>query len=213
MRAVAADRAIALDALNVSRETVARLDVFVALLLQWQSRINLIASSTIDHVWTRHVLDSAQLLNFAPQTALRWVDLGSGGGLPGLIVASLGADRIGFEMILVESDQRKAAFLRTAAREMGLSDRIVIRAERAEIVIPSLAHVDVVSARAVAPLGDLARLSAPLLARGALGVFPKGESVTRELTRWGPPGNFDVSLAPSRTHPSAAIALIRMRAT
>lgn len=206
------DRAEALALLDVSRETVARLDVYAGLLLHWQRMLNLVSPTTLDQIWKRHILDSAQLFGFAPAEARRWVDLGSGGGLPGLIVAALAADRIGFETILVESDQRKAAFLRTAAREMGLAERVEVRAERAETAVPDIARAEVVSARALAPLADLVRLSRPLLESGALGVYPKGESVQRELTQWGPPDSFEVSLAPSRTHKSAAIALIRMRA-
>ncbi len=206
------DRAEVLAKLNVSRETLLRLDLYVALLLRWQTMMNLVSPNTLSEMWSRHILDSAQLIHYAPAQCRRWVDLGSGGGLPGLVIAALAEDRIGFETILIESDRRKAAFLRSAAREMGLASRIVIRAERAEIAVPTIDGAEVVSARALAPLSDLVRLSEPLLAKGALGVYPKGESVRRELTAWGPPGNFDVSLAPSRTHPSAAIALVRMRA-
>ena len=207
-----ADREEALPQLDVSRETLARLDAFAELLLRWQKMINLVSPTTQDHIWSRHILDSAQLFSLAPASALRWVDLGSGGGLPGVVIAAMGADRIGFETILVESDQRKAAFLRAAARELGLANRLTVRAERAEVAIPEIGQADVVSARALAPLADLVRLSAPLLEGGALGVYPKGENIRSELTAWGPPDSFDISLAPSRTHPSAAIALIRMRA-
>lgn len=206
------DRAEALALIDVSRETVERLDVYAGLLLRWQRMLNLVSPTTLDAIWTRHILDSAQLVALAPPAARRWVDLGSGGGLPGLIVAALAADRIGFETILVESDQRKAAFLRSAAREMGLAERVDVRAARAETAVADIVRADVVSARALAPLADLVRLSRPLLETGALGVYPKGESVRRELTQWGPPDSFEVSLAPSRTHPSAAIVLIRMRA-
>lgn len=208
---LAQDRAAALSQMVVSRETAERLDAYVAVLLKWQKTINLVAPATLGEVWTRHVLDSAQLLALAPATARRWVDLGSGGGLPGLVIAILAGDRIGFEMILVESDQRKAAFLRTAAREAGLSHRVSVRAERAEQVVAALAPADVVSARALAPLSTLIALSRPLLESGAVGIFPKGETIEHELTEWGRPDNFQVTLAPSRTHPAAAIALIHMR--
>ncbi|QLP96754.1 MAG: class I SAM-dependent methyltransferase [Rhodoblastus sp.] len=102
--------------------------------------------------------------------------------------------------------------MRTAARELGLTNRLLVRAERAEKAVAALGPVDVVSARALAPLADLVKMSKPLLESGALGVYPKGENIRGELTAWGPPDSFDVSLAPSRTHPSAAIALIRVRA-
>lgn len=210
--AIETDRAATLESLNVSRETESKLDLYVELIIRWQRMINLVSATTLAHIWSRHILDSAQLLQFAPGGQTRWVDMGSGGGLPGLVVAALAQDRIGFEMILIESDQRKSAFLRSAAREMGLSGRVVIRAERVEVVMPTIDRADVVSARALAPLMDLVRLSEPLLSKGALGVYPKGENVQRELTAWGPPDIFKVSLAPSRTHPSAAIALVRMQA-
>lgn len=206
------DRAVAVAALDVSRETLDRLDRYAGAISNWRRMLNLVSPGTLPQLWTRHILDSAQLFALAPATALRWVDLGSGGGFPGLVIAAMGADRIGFETILVESDQRKAAFLRTAAREMGLTDRLQVHARRAEDVVAGIGSVDVVSARALAPLRDLVHLSAPLLEGGALGVYPKGESIQRELTQWGPPDRFDVSLAPSRTHPSAAIALVRVRA-
>lgn len=206
------DRAVAVAALDVSRETLDRLDRYAGAISNWRRMLNLVSPGTLPQLWTRHILDSAQLFALVPATALRWVDLGSGGGFPGLVIAAMGADRIGFETILVESDQRKAAFLRTAAREMGLTDRLQVHARRAEDVVAGIGSVDVVSARALAPLRDLVHLSAPLLEGGALGVYPKGESIQRELTQWGPPDRFDVSLAPSRTHPSAAIALVRVRA-
>ena len=110
---LSADRGRALALTPVSRETAARLDRFVALLLDWQRRINLIASSTEAKLWTRHVADSLQLLALAPE-ARRWVDLGSGGGFPGLVIACALADTEGAEVHLVESNAKKAAFLREA---------------------------------------------------------------------------------------------------
>lgn len=211
MTTLARDRSQVLAQLDVSRETLSRLDRLASLVGDWQRVINLVGPATLGHLWSRHILDSAQLFDFSPPEAKRWIDLGSGGGFPGLVVAALGADRIGFETILVEADQRKAAFLRAAVREMKL-ERVTICAQRIDQAIPTLGAADVVSARALAPLADLVKWSTPLLLGGALGVYPKGENLQDELTHWGPPGNFDVSLAPSRTHPSAAIVLIRMRA-
>lgn len=205
------DRAATLAALNVSRETERRLDVYVGLLRRWQGVLNLVAPRTLPELWTRHILDSAQLVSLAPPKFRRWIDLGSGGGLPGLVVAALASERIGVETILIESDQRKASFLRTAAREMGLGANVQVHADRIERVAPMLPPADVVSARALAPLATLVSLAAPILAQGARGVFPKGETVSRELTEWGPPDTFEVELAPSRTHHAASIAVIRRR--
>jgi 16S rRNA (guanine527-N7)-methyltransferase len=207
------DRRHVLGELNVSRETSARLDSYVELLFRWQRMMNLVSPTTMPVIWSRHIWDSAQLLDFTPPDIRRWVDLGSGGGLPGLVIAALTSDRIGFEMILIEADQRKAQFLRTAAREMGLVDRVEVIAARIEKAMPNVAPGDVISARALAPLPDLVRWSLPHLRAGALGVFPKGETAQAELTQWGPPDTFDVTLASSRTHPSASIALVRMRAS
>jgi 16S rRNA (guanine527-N7)-methyltransferase len=205
------DRAAALALLDVSRETLERLDVYARLLRRWQGMINLVAPSTLPEIWSRHILDSAQLVRFAPVDFRRWIDLGSGGGLPGLVIAALAHDRIGIETILVESDQRKASFLRTAAREMGLGAGVIVHAARIEQVAPLLPRADVVSARALAPLAKLVALAGPILEKGALGIFPKGETALRELTEWGPPDTFEVTLAPSRTNHAASIAVIRRR--
>jgi 16S rRNA (guanine527-N7)-methyltransferase len=207
------DRERVIATLGVSRETIERLDAYAALIMRWQRMMNLVAPSTLDSLWTRHFLDSAQLLDVTPQHVTRWVDLGSGGGLPGVVIAALTANRIGFEMILIESDQRKAQFLRTAARELGLAERIEVIAQRAERALPGVPAGLVISARALAPLRDLVALADPHLDKGALGVFPKGETAQVELTQWGPPATFDVTLAPSRTHPRASIALVRKRAS
>src|SRR5688572_2312483 len=113
-----ADRARAFELTPVSRETSRRLDLFVEVLLQWQQKTNLIGASTIPHLWTRHIADSLQLLPLAP-TARRWIDLGSGAGFPGLVIAAALADETGTEVHLVESNSKKAAFLREAARRIG----------------------------------------------------------------------------------------------
>ncbi|MBK9081063.1 MAG: 16S rRNA (guanine(527)-N(7))-methyltransferase RsmG [Rhizobiales bacterium] len=193
----------------VSRETASTLDALAALVRRWQSVRNLVAPSTLPQLWTRHVLDSAQLVALAADTASRWVDLGSGGGFPGLVVASMLKRRSGFRITLVESDQRKAAFLRTAARELGLP--VDVRADRIETVVPTLGSCDVVSARALAPLPTLLDMAGPLLEGGAVGLFPQGEQATSELTDFGPAGKFAITLTPSVTHPSAAIAVVKAR--
>jgi 16S rRNA (guanine527-N7)-methyltransferase len=204
---LSADRAQALALTPVSRETADRLDRFVALLLDWQRRINLIAPSTEVKVWTRHVADSLQLLTLAPE-ARRWVDLGSGGGFPGLVIACALADAERAEVHLVESNAKKAAFLREAARVTGAP--AVIHAARIEDFVDNApVGIEVVTARALAPLVDLLATAYPLLQRGVLGVFPKGQAAASELTVAGKRWKIRASLEVSRTDPQARIVIVR----
>jgi 16S rRNA (guanine527-N7)-methyltransferase len=164
----------------VSRETLARLEAYAALLTQWSVRINLVGRDTIGDLWRRHMLDSAQLRPLVPDRAQSLIDLGSGAGFPGLVLAILGMP--GVE--LVEADSRKAAFLREAARVA--EAEVAIRPCRIAAVP---AHpVDVVTARALAPLDRLLDLVQPFLAPDTLCLFPKGERAEEELTlarkRW-----------------------------
>jgi 16S rRNA (guanine527-N7)-methyltransferase len=203
---LASDRARALALVAVSRETLVRLDRFVALLLQWQRRINLIAPSTEAKIWTRHIADSLQLLPIVPKARI-WVDLGSGGGFPGLILACALADLPGAQVHLVESNGKKAAFLREAARLTGAP--AVIEAERIENFVAHAAqHIDVVTARALAPLKDLVAEAYPLLKRGAVGLFPKGQDVGPELTEAAKYWQMEASLLPSRTDSKASIVVV-----
>ncbi|GLK77391.1 hypothetical protein GCM10008171_26450 [Methylopila jiangsuensis] len=198
----AADRAAAERLMHVSRETWARLDALVATLDRWQATTNLVAPTTLAQVWTRHVADSAQLVNLAPADAEVWVDIGAGAGFPGLVVAALLAGRT--EVHLVESNLKKAAFLREAARAMGLT--VAVHGVRAEAALGSaIPHADVVSARALASLSDLLRLAAPLLKTGAVGLFPKGEKAADELTEAQESWNINASFHASRTDPAASV--------
>lgn len=202
-----ADRARALSLLQVSRETCNRLDRFSELLLRWQIRINLIAPSTVAELWTRHVVDSLQLVRLAPNVRT-WVDLGSGGGFPGLVVASAIADREQAMIHLVESNAKKAAFLREAARSLQLP--AVVHHQRIEDFIEKFhAPVDVVSARALASLCKLLGLAEPLLTRGAKGLFPKGQDVELELTQASKCWNIEADLVPSLTDPRGRIVVVR----
>ena len=179
-RDLSADKARALALFPVSRETQDRLDQFVETLLRWQDRLNLIANSTIGEIWTRHIADSLQLLPLAPQ-ARTWVDLGSGGGFPGMVVACALAEEAGTRVHLVESNGKKAAFLREAVRATGTP--VVVHAIRAEKFGESCAEpVDAVTARALAPLKTLCDQAFPFISRGAIGLFPKGQDVDAELT-------------------------------
>ena len=203
---LAADKADALKLTPVSRETLARLETFVGLLLQWQKTTNLISPTTIPNLWTRHVADSLQLLDLAP-TAKSWVDFGSGGGFPGVPVACVLADRPGATVHLVESNGKKAAFLRAAIRTTAVP--AVVHAERIEDCGDSFGDkVDVVSARALAPLKILCDQAFPLIAKGAVGLFPKGQDVAAELTEAAKYWRVEARTVPSRTSPEGCIVVV-----
>ena len=204
---LSADRERALALTPVSRETLARLDRFVALLLDWQQRINLVAPSTVSTIWTRHVADSMQLLPLAPDAQI-WVDLGSGGGFPGMVIACALAEEQGARIHLVESNGKKAAFLREAIRIVGVP--AAVHARRIEDFVGSVPDpIDVVTARALAPLPQLFAAAYPLLKKGALGLFPKGQDVEAELTEAAKCWKIQASLTPSRTDPKARIVVVR----
>jgi 16S rRNA (guanine527-N7)-methyltransferase len=204
--AMAEDRARAMALVPVSREIAARLDRFVALLLQWQTRINLIAPSTIPAIWTRHIADSLQLLELAPQ-AKCWVDLGSGGGFPGIPIGCALADVAGATVHLVESNAKKAAFLREAVRHIG-APAIVHPVRIEEFMRNFSERPDVVTARALAPLQDLLALAEPLLKTGAKGLFPKGQDVDAELTLASKCWSMQMELVSSKTDPRARIVVV-----
>jgi 16S rRNA (guanine527-N7)-methyltransferase len=205
---LAADRERALALTPVSRETLARLDRFVELLLIWQKTTNLIAPSTIPHLWSRHIADSLQILEVAPD-ARTWVDLGSGGGFPGMVIACSLAGRPGAVVHLVESNAKKAAFLREAQRTTGAP--ATLHAERIERFVEHFREpVEVVTARALAPLSDLLALSSPLLARkGVQGLFLKGRDAEAELREADKSWMMDATLIPSRTDPHGRIIAVR----
>ncbi len=202
---LAADRERALALTPVSRETAARLDRFVALLLQWQAKTNLIASSTIGEIWTRHVADSLQLLALAPQAKV-WVDLGTGAGFPGLVIACALADQADATVHLVESNQKKAAFLREAVRLTGAPAKV--HAGRIEEFVTS-DRVDAVAARALAPLKNVLALAEPLLKTGAVGLFLKGQDVEAELTEASKYWTIAATLVPSKTSSAGRVVVIR----
>ena len=203
---LAADRSRALALTPVSRETLERLDCFVAVLLEWQQRMNLIASSTEPKLWSRHIADSLQLLALAPQARI-WVDLGTGAGFPGVVIACALAGRPGAHVHLVERSTKKAAFLREAVHATGVSAEV--HPVGLEYFVENLAvPVDVVTARALAPLAALLAGTYPLLKTGTLGLFPKGQDVDAELTEAAKCWSIQSSLAPSLTDPRAKIVCI-----
>ena len=204
---LAADKKRALALCPVSRETEMRLDAYVALLLRWQSKLNLVASSTLPQLWTRHIADSLQLLPLAPQARV-WADLGSGGGFPGLPLACALADQPDAKFHLIESNGKKAAFLREAARAVGLP--AVVHQERAEKFGESCAEtVHVVTARALAPLKILCDQAFPLISRGAVGLFLKGQDVDAELTDAAKYWRLEASKVPSKTNVQSSIVVVR----
>ena len=192
---------------NVSCETLDRLKSYVALLLQWQQRINLISPATIPEIWTRHILDSVQLLKLKPQ-ALHWLDLGSGGGLPGLVIGCFLADVPGGMIHLVESNGKKAAFLRHVATSLKLP--VHVHAERIENTLENVLQPEIVTARALAPLTDLIGYTNLLLKRGVIGLFPKGRDAEEELTEARRSWHFSSTLHRSVTDPAARIIEISM---
>jgi 16S rRNA (guanine527-N7)-methyltransferase len=177
---LASDKAEALRLTPVSRETEARLDRYVDLLLEWQAKTNLVAPSTLPHLWTRHISDSLQLLTLAP-AAKTWADLGSGGGFPGVVLACALAETAGGMVHLVERNAKKAAFLREALR-VTVSPGAVHLGDIGDSVDRITGPVDCVTARAVAPLHQLIGFAEPLVRRGAKALFPKGQDVEAELT-------------------------------
>ncbi|MGY8662099.1 16S rRNA (guanine(527)-N(7))-methyltransferase RsmG [Bradyrhizobium sp. UFLA05-109] len=178
--ALAADKAAALKLAPVSRETEERLDRYVALLREWQAKTNLVAPSTLSHLWTRHIADSLQLVSLAP-SAKRWADLGSGGGFPGVVLACVMAEVPGASVHLVERIAKKAAFLREAIR-VACAPGVVHLAEIGDNVDRITGPVDCVTARALAPLHQLIGFAEPLVRSGAKALFPKGQDVEAELT-------------------------------
>jgi 16S rRNA (guanine527-N7)-methyltransferase len=163
--------------INVSRETLHRLETYAALLEKWQAKINLVGPATLPDLWRRHFLDSAQLLPLLPAATGTLADLGSGAGFPGLVLAIMTDWRVH----LLDSDQRKCAFLRQVALDCGVLDRVTIHARRIEQVTGLLA--DVVTARACAPLGELLDLAEPFIGEKGTGLFLKGAQAEEELTQ------------------------------
>jgi len=188
--------------LAVSSDTKARLVAFAALVEKWNPAINLVSKTSMHTLWERHILDSAQLFVFASRDRRVWVDMGSGAGFPGLIIAILAAEvHPDLKVILIEADQRKASFLDQVIRTLELTT--VLHRGRVETVGPFAA--DIVSARALAPLDRLCSLALRHLANNGIAVFPKGAQADNELAvaqkRW----KFTLTRHLSRTDASATI--------
>ncbi len=191
--------------LNVSRETFEKLELLERELRRWQAIKNLVGPATLTQIWDRHIIDSLQLLDLAPQ-ARTWLDLGSGAGFPGLVLAIAGAER-GLKVHLVESNSRKCAFLRHIARVTGSA--ATVHEARLEAVIPEfIGKADVVSARALAALPQLLDWTAPVLKAGTIAIFPKGRDVEIELTEARKKWTFEAEILPSLTDSEARILRI-----
>jgi 16S rRNA (guanine527-N7)-methyltransferase len=192
---------------SVSRETAARLELFVALLRKWQPAENLVSPRTLDRIWRRHVADSAELVPLFPATR-RWLDIGSGAGFPGLVIAILGAS--GTHVGLIESNRRKCAFLRAAIRETGVP--AVVHEGRAEALLANwTSPVDRIVSRAVAPLSELLALAEPLLVKGVPAAFHKGEDFRTEVSAAYQSFDFDLLEHPNRVGEGVILEITNLR--
>lgn len=194
---------------SVSRETLDRLKIYEKLLQRWQKTINLVAPSTLTQVWGRHFADSAQIVGLAPENPKTWVDLGSGAGFPGLVVATLLAETAKTQVTLIESDSRKAAFLRETAREMTVPVDILPLRIEAATTRATLNPADVVSARALAPLPRLLALATPLCNAQTVCLFLKGREANKELQAAEIEWIFESELVPSLTDSDGRIVVLR----
>jgi 16S rRNA (guanine(527)-N(7))-methyltransferase GidB len=196
------NRQAVIDEFGLTSEIVEKLDTLVSELLRWQTVKNLVGPATLEQVWSRHIADSLQLHALAPD-AKRWLDLGSGAGFPGLVLAILGSSA-GFNVTLVESNARKCAFLRHVTRLTEAA--ATIHVDRLERIIPEMGgKVDILTARALAPLFQLLEWGKPLLETGAIGLFPKGRDLTLELQEAGKFWELDYKIYPSRIDPESSI--------
>jgi len=189
------------DFLDVPRETQEKLDCYVQLLIKWQARINLISSKTLPEIWHRHILDSAQLVSYLPKTPSVILDMGSGAGLPGVILAILTRH----QLHLVESDSRKIAFMRTALRETGAS--AILHEQRMEAV-PAL-RPDIITARALAPLSQLITLASGQHHEEIEYLFLKGREAKQELTALPACPKMEAECLPSMTDSQASIIRLK----
>ena len=189
---------------HVSRETLAGLGELVDRVRAEMPRQNLIAASTSEHIWTRHIVDSAQLAGLAPESARCWLDLGSGAGFPGLVIALV---RPGLRVTLVESRRKRAEFLAATAKALDVAHRVEVRGQRLELIRES--PFDVISARAFAPLKRLLPLAHRFSHEHTIWLLPKGRSAASELEAVAGSWQGDFQVVPSMTDSEAAIIIAR----
>jgi 16S rRNA (guanine527-N7)-methyltransferase len=193
-------------ALDVSRETLADLESFSGLVQKWTPKINLVSAAARDDLWQRHIIDSAQIYRHAPAGFTHWLDIGSGGGFPGIVVAIIGKSLApDATFTLIESDQRKCAFLRNAIRELGLKAKVI--ADRIESQPP--VGAEVVSARALGNLPLLLTLIAPHIVPDGVAILHKGRNAEQEVAEARKNWRFDLEERPSLTDPYGRILLIQ----
>ncbi|WP_295810529.1 16S rRNA (guanine(527)-N(7))-methyltransferase RsmG [uncultured Nitratireductor sp.] len=190
----------------VSRETFDRLVAFEEIFRRWSRHINLAAPSTLEALWERHILDSAQLLSLEPD-ALTWLDVGSGGGFPGAIMSILLAEKRDSAVHLIESNRKKASFLVSALNEVGITPRV--HAKRIEDCHGLVQTPQIVTARALAPLPLLIELTEPWLSKGARGLFHKGRDYRREVEESGNTWRFDLVEHEDKVDAAAIILEVR----
>jgi 16S rRNA (guanine527-N7)-methyltransferase len=196
-----AEREDFLRRFSVSHETLSKLDRYAELLIEWNSKFNLTAESTLPHIWQRHFLDSAQLIRFIPEHSRTMADLGSGAGLPGLVLAIMGAP----EIHLIESIGKKAEFLRTVIKELGLA--AIVHQTRVESIFDK--KFDVVTARALKPLPQLLKLSKSLITKDSTLLFLKGQKADAELTESRKYWRFECEAFPSLSDHSGRVLKIQ----
>ena len=195
-----------ISGVDVSRETLERLGAFEDLVRKWTKKINLIARNDVDHIWDRHIVDSAQVWASAPDEWNHWVDMGSGGGFPAIILAAIAVEKKpDARFTLIESDQRKATFLRTAIRELNLN--AIVLDDRIELAPPQ--NADVISARALASLTILLGFAERHLAPNGIAVFQKGKSADDEIIEAKHTWAFDYNKVPSITNGDACVISIK----
>ena len=193
-----------IDAMGASPDAMARMDAFLAMLTDWNGRMNLVGPSALADFWGRHAYDSAQLLKLAPEARI-WADLGAGAGFPGIVLAIFLKDRDGANIHLIESMAKRCAFLRSVSIDLGLPT--LIHNSRAESL--HLSPIDVVTARALAPMPRLLEYAQPLLQGSAIGLFLKGRDVEQELEEAKKSWRFEVSLSPSSSDPEGRIVSLK----
>ena len=190
----------------VSRETIEHLTHYVERLNIWQKKTNLVSPSTLETIWSRHIADSLQCLALAPQ-ARQWADFGSGGGLPGMVLSILLADESGSKVYMLESNQKKCAFLRGVGRETNGVAKV--HCGRIESETKQLPEIEVITARALTGLDKLFEYALPLIDAGAYGLFHKGREYRRELADCSGLWNFDLVEHPSKIEPDSVLLEIR----
>jgi len=191
--------------INVSRETIEHLKLYAEMLVEWNAIHNLVSKSSLPHLWQRHILDSAQLARYIPSNALSLVDLGSGAGFPGLVLAEMFKDRKGFRTVLYEATGKKCHFLEAVAERLGLE--IEIRNARAEAAQPE--KFDVITARALAPLPELLSYAQRFFGDNSIALFHKGQNVGVELTNTHKSWKMDAYQHPSISDPRGIILEVR----